>query len=84
MPLTIRRYGGLMARTPKTRTVPLQDLDALTQSALETFLAKRQEPPVHTPDGFVYTFELDEGAHPGRSVAVAGHAVPDPLRKLLP
>jgi len=87
MAIKVTRYGGPMAAIrPKIKTFELEDLDPSTKQALGTLL-ENPAPASATapiPDGFVYSFELDEAGGPKKEVEVTGTLVPDALRKLLP
>jgi hypothetical protein len=87
MAIKVTRYGGLMAAMkPKTRVFQLEELDTSTKQALGTLLENSKPPAAseRIPDGFVYSFEMDETDGPKKEVEVNGTLVPDALRKLLP
>jgi hypothetical protein len=87
MAVKVTRYGGPMAAMkPKTRVFQMEDLDASTKRALGTLLENSASLSVseRIPDGFVYSFEIDEAGAPNKEVEVNGTHVPDALRKLLP
>jgi hypothetical protein len=86
MELVIERHGGLMARKPKAKAIPVEELDAPTKEALKDFLQNTSEPPVQSrmPDSFVYSFKFDDPEIGKKEVAVQGSHVPEPLRRLLP
>lgn len=87
MAIKVTRYGGPMAgMKPKTKIFQIDDLDLSTKQALETLLKNPTRSGVadRTPDGFVYSFEMDEAEGSTRQIEVGGTHVPEALRKLLP
>jgi len=87
MAIKVTRYGGAMAAMkPKTKTFQIEELDRATRQALGEFLEKTPPAtvPGRIPDGFIYSFEIDEAGTPKKEVEVNGTSVPDALRKLLP
>jgi hypothetical protein len=87
MAVKVTRYGGPMAAMkPKIRVFQMEDLDASTKRALGTLLENSASLSVseRIPDGFVYSFEIDEAGAPKKEIEVNGTHVPDALRKLLP
>jgi hypothetical protein len=87
MAIKVTRYGGPMAAMkPKIKVFQMEDLDASTKQALGTLLGNSTSLSVseRIPDGFVYSFEIDEAGAPKQKAEVNGTQVPDALRKLLP
>jgi hypothetical protein len=87
MAVRVTRYGGPMAgMKPKTKIFEIAGLDPSTKQALETLLTNPQRSSVvdRAPDGFVYSFEMDEAEGSKREIEVGGTHVPEALRKLLP
>jgi hypothetical protein len=85
MAIKVTRYGGLMAAMkPKIRTFQIEDLDSHTKQALGALLKDAAPKKEQHPDGFVYSFEMDEAGGPKKEIEVHGTSVPDALRKLLP
>lgn len=86
MPVKITRHGGPMVMKPTPRTISLEDIDAPTRAALDELLAKStpSQPNERTPDGFVYSIEVEEAGKPARKAELSSPNIPDALRKLLP
>ena len=86
MPVIVKRYGGLVARPPKVKSTPWEEIDEATEAALADLMADGDPsaPSEPVPDGFSYTFETDRSSDAGRKVTLQGMRVPDALRKLLP
>ncbi len=87
MAIKVTRYGGPMAAMrSKTKVFQMEDLDSSTKQALGTLFENSAALSVseRIPDGFVYSFEIEETGVPKKEVEVNGTDVPDALRKLLP
>jgi hypothetical protein len=86
MTITVTRYGGILPRAPKVKTVEWDELDEGAKRVLGELLndpiSTRLSPSV--ADGYTYTFESNRPVDAGKKVAVAGTLVPAELRKLLP
>jgi hypothetical protein len=86
MHVTVKRYGGIMAMKPKTRTFESDELDKPTIEALRTLMKApaHHEGERHMPDAFTYAFELADDSAETKEISMSGRDVPDSLRKLLP
>jgi hypothetical protein len=87
MGIKVTRYGGPMAAMkPKTKTFEIGELDTSTRQALDELLEQKPTATAkgRMPDGFVYSFEMDDAGATKKEVEVNGTHVPDALRKLLP
>ena len=87
MAVKVTRYGGPMAAMkPKIKTFEIEQLDQPTRQALGELLKKTPAAGAEgrIPDGFVYSFEMDDAGAPKKGVEVNGTQVPEALRKLLP
>ena len=86
MPVTITRYGGLVPMKPRTRTFGVEELEPEVREALDGLFRSAQKVGVadRVPDGFVYSFEIEEHGSPKKEAEVASPNIPDALRKLLP
>jgi hypothetical protein len=83
MQLTIKRYGGIVPTKSKTSTFDLESLDDETLKALSNALNSPETEERH-PDGFEYSFEIQDPSNPNRQITLPGTLVPEELRKLLP
>lgn len=87
MAIKVTRYGGPMAgMKPKTKVFQSEELALPTRQALGTLLEHPAPPDAanRIPDGFVYSFEMDEAGGPTKQIEISGTRVPEALRKLLP
>jgi hypothetical protein len=62
------------------------ELDSSTRQALDELLEQKPTATAagRVPDGFVYSFEMDDAGATKKAVEVNGTHIPDSLRKLLP
>lgn len=84
MPVTIRRYGGIMAMKPRENSFSLEELDPQAKAAIDALV---KEPPAavkRAADGFVYSVEVNTVGKNPVKFELTGPDVPEALRKLLP